>query len=100
MAESPSPPYVDDLRSTVERGTTALLAIPDAATGIHPAPGKWSPREVIGHLVDSASNNHQRFVLAPFKDSLVFDGYDQDAWVRTQRYQEASWPTWSRYGDR
>jgi len=47
---------------------------------------------VMGHLVDSAWNNHQRFVRAPSMNSLVFDGYDQDAWVQTQRYQEASWP--------
>jgi 2-methylisocitrate lyase-like PEP mutase family enzyme len=92
MGASSSQPYADDLRLTVERATTALLAVPEAATAIAPAPGKWSPREVIGHLVDSASNNHQRFVRAPFMDSLVFDGYDQDAWVRTQRYGEASWP--------
>jgi hypothetical protein len=56
-----------------------------------PAPGKWCPREVIGHLIDSASNNHQRFVRAQFKDDLVFDGYEQDAWVSLQRYSEAPW---------
>jgi hypothetical protein len=56
-----------------------------------PQPGKWCPREVIGHLIDSASNNHQRFVRAQFKDDLVFDGYEQDAWVSLQRYRESPW---------
>ena len=54
-------------------------------------PGKWCAREVIGHLIDSASNNHQRFVRAQFKDDLLFDGYEQDAWVSLQRYSEAPW---------
>ena len=54
--------------------------------------GKWSPREIIGHLIDSASNNHQRFVRASFQDDLVFSGYDQDQkWVALQQYQEARW---------
>jgi hypothetical protein len=78
---------VDALR----RGAPALLAIDDAATSHRPAPGKWSPREIIGHLVDSASNNHQRFVRMRDRDDLVVDGYEQDAWVAAQRYQDAPW---------
>ena len=81
----------DELRSTVERAAPQLLAISDADSARRPAPGKWSPREIVGHLVDSASNNHQRFVRAQFQDDLVFTGYDQDAWVSTQHYQDASW---------
>lgn len=42
-------------------------------------------------MIDSASNNHQRFVRAQFQDDLVFDGYEQDAWVSLQRYREAPW---------
>jgi len=44
-----------------------------------PAPGKWSQKEIIGHLIDSASNNHGRFVRAQLQDDLIFAGYDQDA---------------------
>ena len=54
-------------------------------------PGKWSPREVIGHLIDSASNNHGRFVRGALQDDLVFTGYKQDGWVALQRYQHADW---------
>ena len=78
----------EELRATVERVTPRLLAMSDADSGRRPAPNKWSPREVIGHLIDSASNNHQRFVRAQFQDDLMFTGYDQDAWVRTQKYQD------------
>jgi hypothetical protein len=63
----------------------------DDTSGRHPAMGKWSPREIVGHLIDSASNNHQRFVRAQFKDDLVFPGYEQDAWVAAQRYDDAPW---------
>ena len=68
-----------------------LRDLADDGTTRRPAPGKWSPREIIGHLIDSASNNHQRFVRASFQDDLVFAGYDQDRWVAMQRYQEARW---------
>ncbi len=57
------------------------------------APGKWSAKEILGHLIDSAANNHQRFVRAQFTDELVFPGYEQQEWVAAQHYQQASWPS-------
>ena len=66
--------YVNELRSVVTRGTPALLALSEADSAQWPSPGKWSPREVLGHLIDSASNNHQRFVRAQLQDDLVFSG--------------------------
>jgi len=53
--------------------------------------GGWSRKQVIGHLIDSASNNHQRFVRAALQGSLEFPGYDQDGCVRVQAVQDASW---------
>jgi len=82
---------VVDLETTVSRAVAALAALGDERSRRHPAPGKWSPREVIGHLIDSASNNHQRFVRAQLQDDLIFPGYDQEAWVRIQRYADAGW---------
>ncbi|HEX9311037.1 MAG TPA: DinB family protein [Gemmatimonadaceae bacterium] len=83
--------YVIDLRETIEKTTPRLAGMSDESSRRRPAPGKWSPREIIGHLIDSASNNHQRFVRAQFQDSLVFPGYHQNAWVAAQRYQDAPW---------
>jgi uncharacterized damage-inducible protein DinB len=80
-----------DLANAVEQALPGLRALGDDASGRRPAPGKWSPREIIGHLIDSASNNHQRFVGASFQDDLVFAGYDQDTWVMLQQYQDARW---------
>jgi hypothetical protein len=53
--------------------------------------GGWSRKQVIGHLIDSASNNHQRFVRAALRTSLDFPGYDQDGNIRVQNPQEADW---------
>jgi DinB superfamily len=83
--------YARRLLLVIEETAPRLLAMDDDASGRHPAMGKWSPREIVGHLIDSASNNHQRFVRAQFKDDLVFPGYEQDAWVAAQRYQDAPW---------
>ena len=82
--------YVGDLRRAVEEATPRLLALGDASQEPRAA-GHWSPREIIGHLVDSASNNHQRFIRAQFQDDLVFDGYQQDAWVTAGDYKNAQW---------
>ena len=83
--------FLDDFRQTLDRAAERLLAYSDAEASVRPAPGKWSRKEIIGHLLDSASNNHGRFVRAQLQDDLVFPGYDQDAWVRVQRYQERRW---------
>ena len=79
------------LREVIAASESRLRAISAEASARRPAPGKWSPREIIGHLIDSASNNHQRFVRAVRQDDLVFPGYAQDDWVALQRYQDAPW---------
>ena len=84
--------FIDAFRRLLKHSAVALLTISEADAARRPAPDKWSAKEIVGHLIDSASNNHQRFVRAQFQDDLVFDGYDQDAWVAAQQYQEASWP--------
>ncbi len=93
--------YLEEFRSTVETSARKLALIPEKQSEISRAKGKWSPKEIIGHLIDSAANNHQRFVRAQFKDDLVFSGYDQDQWVNSQHYNEASWgeliELWRRY---
>lgn len=79
------------LAATVAAAEPRLRDVPAESASIRPAPDRWSPREIVGHLVDSASNNHQRFVRATWQPNLVFSGYQQDGWVELQRYQEADW---------
>ena len=83
--------FLDDFRSTLAAESIRLMEISDADASTHPSPGKWSPKEVIGHLIDSAANNHARFVRAEIEDEMVFAPYDQDAWVRLQKYNERPW---------
>lgn len=87
--------------SAVDRAMSELARTPDTVARGRPAPGKWSIKEIIGHLIDSACNNHRRFVVAQLKPGLVFDGYEQDGWVRAQQYQESPWPAlasfWAAY---
>lgn len=52
----------------------------------------WSIKEILGHLIDSAANNHQRFVRAQEGGVLMFPKYEQDHWVRVQDYTACEWP--------
>ena len=84
--------WLEDFRSTIDSASERLHAI-DEAHAVKPrAEEHWSSKQIIGHLIDSATNNHARFVLGQLKDDLVFPGYDQDGWVRTNHYQDAPWP--------
>jgi hypothetical protein len=54
-------------------------------------PGGWLRKEVLGHLLDSAANNHQRFVRAELDGHYEGPGYEQERWVRLHGYSALSW---------
>jgi hypothetical protein len=96
------PPYLaDELVATVQAAEPTLRALTDAIAAIRPAPDRWTIKEVIGHLIDSAANNHHRFVRAQLTARLVFPDYKQNAWVDSQNYRDADWQglvdLWSVY---
>lgn len=68
-----------------------MVGIADADAEKKPTSGRWSKKEILGHLIDSASNNHQRFVRAQFAARVELPGYEQEAWVATQAYATESW---------
>lgn len=93
----------NDLIHIVEEVLPRLQNLTEAAVSQRPAPGKWSKKEIIGHLADSACNNQQKFVrmLLAENGHLDFIGYQQDRWVTVQAYQSAPWPElvalWAAY---
>ena len=79
------------LRDLVERAGREFVSYSDAESAKPIQSGGWSRKQVLGHLIDSASNNHQRFVRALLQDELAWPSYDQSGCVRVERYQEARW---------
>lgn len=82
---------LDEFKQTLDEAAAQLAQISEAESAVKPAPGKWSKKEIIGHLIDSASNNHQRFVRVQLYDDLDLPGYEQERWVAVQDYQNATW---------
>lgn len=82
---------VTEFEEALRDAEPRLRALTEAKAGHKPHPNKWSPKEILGHLIDSACNNHRRFVVAQLEADLVFSGYKQEEWVSLQRYQEAEW---------
>ncbi len=80
----------DELLSVL-KAVDRLRAIDETAAGLRPGPDKWSSKEIIGHLIDSAANNHQRIVRLQLMPRLELPGYEQNGWVRVQHYQERAW---------
>ena len=83
--------FLEDFQYTIDAAAEQLLDISEQQSQISRAEDKWSPKQIIGHLIDSAANNHLRFVKAQFTDDLVFPGYEQEEWVRVQEYNRESW---------
>jgi hypothetical protein len=82
----------DQLAGVVEQSARRLRELSDQEASGPALAGGWSRKQVIGHLIDSASNNHQRWVRAALAGDLVWPGYDQNGCVSVQAFQEAPWP--------
>ena len=83
--------WLEDFRQTIDAATPRLQQISESESEAPRAEDHWSSKQIIGHLIDSAANNHARFVLGQLKDDLVFPGYNQDQWVQANHYQQAPW---------
>lgn len=66
-------------------------AVAEADAAASRGEGKWTWKEILGHLIDSAANNHQRFVRAQLGDGYTGPGYEQDAWVAAHGYRDRPW---------
>jgi hypothetical protein len=89
------------LAQTVERELPNLRTLTDSSASEARGPGKWSAKEELGHLIDSAANNHIRFVRGATEPEFRGPGYAQDDWVRLHGYRNLPWETivdlWSQY---
>ena len=66
-----------------------LAEIEESKFSLKVSPEKWSKKEIIGHLIDSATNNHHRFVQIQFQD-IIIKPYDQNKWNKGNFYQQIS----------
>ena len=81
------------LHELIARLPERLRGLPGEKVERKPAPNTWSGKEELGHLLDSAANNHQRIVRTQLEEKPAMPGYDGDEWVRLHHYQERKWAT-------
>jgi len=79
------------IRKTIEDFTERFDNLDEAKASQKPRPDKWSRKEILGHLIDSASNNHQRFVRAQYLKTINLPSYEQKEWVNIQQYGSRTW---------
>ena len=77
---------IENLEKILGNYSVRLGAVTEEIYIHQPGPGKWSKKEILGHLVDSAQNNIRRFVVAQYEE-VPFIAYDQDKWVALADYQ-------------
>jgi hypothetical protein len=80
------------LRQIIHRERPYLRALTDEAAARNDGrPASWTRKEELGHLIDSATNNHIRFVLATIDGEFRGLGYAQDKWVAAHAYGDMVW---------
>jgi hypothetical protein len=77
---------VDQLRKIVHDYSSSLSQLTEEELSFKPSPTKWSKREILGHLIDSAQNNIRRFVVSQYEQTPKII-YSQDTWVLIADYQ-------------
>ena len=82
---------VGKLKQIVAKAPTLLMVISPKEASKQPAVGKWSKKQELGHLVDSACNNHQRIVRVQLETEPSLPGYDGNRWVALHDYQGMDW---------
>ena len=75
-----------ELEKTVKEASTRLQLLDETSLDSKPSSGKWSKKEILGHLIDSANNNLNRFIRGQYENEPHIV-YDQDQWVALQNYQ-------------
>ena len=89
------------IRKIIEEASVTFTQIDDQQAGVKSIPDKWSKKEILGHLIDSAANNHQRFVRAGYNAAKTFPPYNQNEWVQIQAYNGIEWQNlinfWAAY---
>jgi hypothetical protein len=78
------------LKTLLEVLPPRLGALPQDAVEAK-LPDSWSAKQELGHLLDSAANNHQRIVRAQLEDNPAMPGYDGPVWVSLHCYQRRDW---------
>jgi hypothetical protein len=78
---------IDRLSYLIDKVPGILTDMDEGILSLKPFPEKWSKKEIIGHLIDSAANNHQRFVRGQFED-IPNISYDQNSWNKFSYHQE------------
>src|SRR5688572_13571139 len=76
----------EELQQIINDYTTEISSISEQEFAAKPLPEKWSKKEVLGHLIDSAHNNLRRFITGQYETSPPHITYDQDFWVNANGY--------------
>jgi hypothetical protein len=79
----------EKLTQTIISAQPDLVSIPENTWAAKPVSGGWSRKEILGHLIDSAANNHIRFIRAQLPgDIFTGPAYEQDHFVAAQKYND------------
>src|SRR5712691_8176740 len=82
---------IDALRHVLTSAPAKMNALTEGEANQRPGTDGWSRKQILGHLLDSAANNHHRFVRAQFEPEFAMPSYMQEPWVDSNRYDSRAW---------
>jgi len=86
-----------EFREELRKLHAILLGLDPGLVDVPWRVGGWTRKQIVGHLLDSATNNRQRFVRAATDGRYAGPQYAQEAWVAAHGYAEQDWETLLRW---
>ncbi|MES2560166.1 MAG: DinB family protein [Bacteroidota bacterium] len=77
---------INRLHELLQNIPERINQVKDENFALKPHPDKWSKKQILGHLIDSAANNHQRFIRIQYEDVPTIV-YDQNKWNELNHYE-------------
>jgi hypothetical protein len=77
------------LEATPDRLRTIVRNTPSATLDRQPAPGKWSPKQIITHLADAEIVASYRIRMILAHDGVAIQAFDQNEWATNLAYEAA-----------
>jgi hypothetical protein len=84
-------PVADSISQLVREFHDRHGTLTEESASRRPDQSGWTLKEIAGHLVDSAANNHQRITRLQLVPDLQFPGYENEKWLAAEHWNGLSW---------
>jgi DinB superfamily len=90
VSKVPGTDVLSFLQQQMDSATSLIREIPESQGDHTYASGKWSIKELLGHVIDTERVFAYRALVFGRNDTAALPGFDQDQWIQNSNYGNLS----------